>query len=125
MVRVSTRVAPEGKPLRELKLHKRELKVPKRVQNRSGKVPPIFSTPLKSFDSSNSGMKALFKLPANAKKVEDFKLFIDGELVSDICEEKNRYANQLLGSAMANTKTLKVWVRTTHDEMYAFLGVVI
>jgi len=70
-------------------------------------------------------MKALFKLPANAKEVEDFKLFIDGELVSDICEEKNRYANQLLGSATANTKTLKVWVRTTHDEMHAFLGVVI
>jgi len=49
MVRVSTRVAPEGQPIRELKLHKRELKVPKRVQNWSGKVPPIFLHPPEEF----------------------------------------------------------------------------
>ena len=70
-------------------------------------------------------MQAPFKLPDNTKEVEYFKLFFDGELVRDIFKETNRYANQLLGSAMANTKTLKVWVRTTHYDMYAFLMVVI
>ena len=32
-------------------------------------------------------MQAPFKLPATAKEVEYFKLFFDGELVSDICKE--------------------------------------
>ena len=37
--------------------------------------------PLKNFDDSNSGIRAPFKMPADAKEVEYFKLFFDHELV--------------------------------------------
>ena len=81
--------------------------------------------PLKNFDDSNSGIQAPFKLPADAKEVDYFKLFFDHELVGEICKETNSYANQLLASSTAKTKTLQDWVRTTRDEMYTFLGLVI
>ena len=81
--------------------------------------------PLKNFDDSNSGIQAPFKLPADAKEVDYFKLFFDHELVGEICKETNSYANQLLASSSAKTKTLQDWVRTTRDEMYTFLGLVI
>ncbi|XP_065892156.1 piggyBac transposable element-derived protein 4-like [Dysidea avara] len=81
--------------------------------------------PLKNFDNSNSGIQAPFKLPTDAKEMDYFKLFFDHELVGEICKETNSYANQLLASSTAKTKTLQNWVRTTHDEMYRFLGLVI
>jgi len=57
--------------------------------------------------------------------VYNFKLFFDQELVGDICKETNSYANQLLASASARTKTLQNWLSTARDEMYMFLGLVI
>jgi len=48
--------------------------------------------PIKVFDDSNVGIQALYKLPVDAKEVEYFKLYFDGELVGDIKSETNRYA---------------------------------
>jgi len=79
----------------------------------------MFATPPKNY---SSGIQAPFKLPANAKEMDYFKLFFDHELVGDICKETNSYANQLLANA---SKTLQNWVSTIHDEMYTFLGLVI
>jgi len=52
-------------------------------------------------------IQAPFKLPADAKEMDYFKLFFDHELVGDICKETNSYANQLLANALAKTKTLQ------------------
>ena len=81
--------------------------------------------PIKAFDDSNVGFQAPFKLPVDAREVEYFKLYFDGELVGDIKTESNRYVDQLLASPTARTKTLRDWVRTTVDELYAFFAVVI
>jgi len=64
-------------------------------------------------------------LPVDAKEVGYFKLYFDGELVGDIKSKTNRYAEQLLASYTAFTKTLRDWVRTTVDELYAFFAMVI
>ena len=77
---------------------------------------------IKTFDESNVGMQALYQLPVDAKEV---KLYFDGELVGDIKQESNRYADQLLANPTARTKSLRDWVATTTNELYAFFALVI
>jgi len=69
--------------------------------------------PIKVFDDLNVGIQVPYKLPVDAKEVEYFKLYFDGKLVGDKKSETNRYAEQLLASSTACTKTLRDWVRTT------------
>jgi len=76
---------------------------------------------IKVFNDSNVGIQAPYKLPVDAKEVEYFKLYFNGELVGDIKSETNRYVEQLLASSTTCTKTLKDWIRTTVDELYVFL----
>ena len=80
---------------------------------------------IKTFDESNVGMQAPYQLPVDAKEVEYFKLYFDGELVGDIKQESNRYADQLLTNPTAQTKSLRDWVATTTNELYAFFALVI
>ena len=80
---------------------------------------------IKTFDESNVGMQAPYQLPVDAKEVEYFKLYFDGELVGDIKQESNRYADQLLTNPTARTKSLRNWVATTTNELYAFFALVI
>ena len=63
-----------------------------------------------TFDYSNVGIQLPYKLPINAKEVE---LYFDGELVGDIKDESNRYADQLLAYPTARTKSLSDWIATT------------
>ena len=80
---------------------------------------------IKTFDESNVGMQAPYQLPVDAKEVEYFKLYFDGELVGDIKQESNRYADQLLANPTARTKSLGDWVATTTNELHAFFALVI
>ena len=80
---------------------------------------------IKTFDESNVGMQAPYQLPVDAKEVEYFKLYFDGELVGDIKQESNSYAEQLLANPTARTKSLRDWVATTTNELYAFFALVI
>ena len=80
---------------------------------------------IKTFDESKVGMQAPYQLPVDAKEVEYFKLYFDGELVGDIKHESNRYANQLLANPTARTKSLRDWVLTITNELYAFFALVI
>ena len=80
---------------------------------------------IKTFDESNVGMQAPYQLPVDAKEVEYFKLYFDGELVGDIKQESNRYADQLLANPTARTKSLRDWVVTTTNELHAFFALVI
>jgi len=59
---------------------------------------------IKVYDDSNVGIQVLYKLLVDAKEVEYFKLYFDGELVDDIKSETNRYAEQLLASSTACIK---------------------
>ena len=61
---------------------------------------------IKTFDESTVGMQAPYQLPVDAKEVEYFKLYFDGELVGDIKPESNRYADQLLANPTARTNHL-------------------
>ena len=81
----------------------------------------LCSKAFKTFDDLNVGIQAPYKLPVDAKEVEYFKLYFDGELLGDIKSETNRYADQLLANPTAQTKTLRDWIETTVDELYAFL----
>ena len=86
-------------------------------ENGAGFVPKAF----KIFDDFNVGIQVPYKLPVDAKEVEYFKLYFDGELLGDIKSETNRYADQLLANPTAQTKTLRDWVGTTVDELMLFL----
>ena len=110
--------ASSGRPSKRAKRRKRPAKTWK---NGAGFVPKAFKT----FDDSNVGIQAPYKLPVDAKEVEYFKLFFDGELLGDIKSETNRYADQLLANPTAQTKTLRDWVGTTVDELYAFFAFII
>ena len=81
--------------------------------------------PFQAFDDSNVGIQAPYKLPVDAKEVEYFKLYFDGELVGDLKAETNRYADQLIATPTAHTKSIRDWVMTTIDELYAFFALVI
>ena len=91
------------------------------MENGAGFVPKAFTT----FDDLNVGIQAPHKLPVDAKEVEYFKLYFDGELLGDIKSETNRYEDQLLANPTARTKTLRDWVGTTVDELYAFFALII
>ena len=80
--------------------------------------------PLMAFDDSGVGMQAPYKLPVDAKEVEYFRIFFDGELVSDIKNHTNAYADELIAKG-TKTKTLAGWVRTTTNEIYSFLAIII
>ena len=80
--------------------------------------------PLMAFDASGVGMQAPYKLPVDAKEVEYFRIFFDGELVSDIKNHTNAYADELIAKG-TKTKTLAGWVRTTTNEIYSFLAIII
>ena len=85
----------------------------------------LCSKAFKTFDDSNVGIQAPYKLPVDAKEVEYFKLYFDGELLGDIKSETNRYADQLLANPTAQTKTLRDWIETTVDEFHAFFALMI
>ena len=104
--------ASSGRPSKRAKRRKKPAKTWK---NGAGFVPKAFKT----FDDSNVGMQAAYKLPVDAKYVEYFKLYFDGELLGDIKSETNRYADQLLANPTPRTKTLRDWIGTTVDEFYA------
>ena len=110
--------ASSGRPSKHAKRRKKPAKTWK---NGAGFVPKAFKT----FDDSNVGIQAPYKLPVDAKEVEYFKLFFDGELLGDIKSETNRYADQLLANPTARTKTLRDWVGTTVDELYAIFALII
>ena len=66
-----------------------------------------------------------YKLPVDAKEIEYFKLYFDGELVGNLKAKTNRYAEQLIGTPTARTKLIRDWVMTTTDELYALFALVI
>ena len=103
--------ASSGRPFKRAKWRKKPAKTWK---NSASFVP-------KAFNNSNLGIQAPYKLPVDAKEVEYFKLYFDGELLGDIKSETNRYADQLLANPTTQTKTLRDWIGTTVDELYAFL----
>ena len=84
-------------------------------------VPKAFKT----FDDWNVGIQVPYKLPVDAKEVEYFKLYFDGELLRDITSKTNRYADQLLANPTAQTQTLRDWIGTIVDELYAFFALII
>jgi len=65
-------------------MHLNVPKFHKSLRTRNREVLQISPLPLKNFDDSNSGIQAPFKLPADAKEVDYFKVFFDHELVCDI-----------------------------------------
>ena len=86
--------ASSGRPCKRAK---RDKKSAKTWKSGEGFVPKAFKT----FDDSNVGIQAPYKLPVDAKEVEDFKLYFDGELLGDIKSETNRYADQLIANPTA------------------------
>ena len=86
--------ASSGRPSKRAKWRKKPTKIWK---NGAGFVPKAFKT----FDDSNVGIQAPYKLPVDAKEVEYFKLYFDGELLGDIKSETNRYVDQLLANPTA------------------------
>ena len=110
--------ASSGRPSKRAKRNKKSAKTWKSGE---GFVPKAFKT----FDDSNVGIQAPYKLPVDAKEVEYFKLYFDGELLGDIKSETNRYADQLIANPTARTKTLRDWIATTVDELYAFFALII
>ena len=77
---------------------------------RNGKTEKACLPRPQTFDESHVGIQALYKLPVDAKKVEYFKLYFDGELLGDIKMELiDTYADQ--------TKSIKDWVATTTEEL--------
>ena len=81
--------ASSGRPSKRVKRRKKPAKT---WENGAGFVPKAFKT----FNDSNVGIQAPYKLPVDAKEVEYFKLYFDGELLGDIKSETNRYVDQLL-----------------------------
>ena len=88
--------ASSGRPSKRAKHDKKSAKTWK---SGAGFVPKAFKT----FDDSNVGIQAPYKLPIDAKEVEYFKLYIDGEVLGDIKSETNRYADQLIANPTART----------------------
>ena len=103
-----------GRPFKCAKRRKRPTKIWK---NGAGFVPKAFKT----FNDSNVGIQAPYKLPVDAKEVEYFKLYFDGKLLEDIKSETNRYVDQLLANPTARTKTLRDWVGTQLMNFMLFL----
>ena len=90
-----------GKPAKRAKrASKRASKRAKTWHNGDSFIPKPFQT----FDNSNVGIQAPYKLPVDAKEVEYFKLYFDGELVGDLKAETNRYADQLIATPTARTR---------------------
>ena len=111
----------DGSSGRTAKRAKRSSKRAKTWHNGDSFIPK----PFQAFDDSNVGIQAPYKLPVDAKEVEYFKLYFDGELVGDLKAETNRYADQLIATPTARTKSIRDWVMTTTDELYAFFALVI
>ena len=110
--------ASSGRPSKRAKRNKKSAKTWKSGE---GFVPKAFKT----FGDSNVGIQAPYKLPVDAKEVQYFKLYFDGQLLGDIKSETNRYADQLIANPTARTKTLRDWIATTVDELYAFFALII
>ena len=99
---------------------KRKGSVPERKWSNTGRFTP---KALKSFDSTQCGIQPSNKLPADAKESEYFTLLFDGELVSHVCKETNKYANALIADPEYKKKAgLSTWVAWPDLHIYCCCG---